>query len=80
MVSVNPVYYSIIDHAHSLWVSCPSAGTSDRAVDAQALCASQVDLIGVVMVALLLYVTNLVISLFRIFEKVKIRQGWGHKR
>ncbi|KAF8501897.1 hypothetical protein JB92DRAFT_2975140 [Gautieria morchelliformis] len=54
--------------------------TSDRGLDARALCASQVDLTGVVMVALLLYVTNLVISLFRIFEKVKIRQGWGHKR
>lgn len=41
------------------------------------LCDYQRTLIGVVMVALVFYVTNLVISLFRIFEKVKVGQGWG---
>ena len=55
-----------------------SIATGDVRDDANRLCHYQLDLIGVVMVALLLYVTNLVISLFRIFEKVKVHQGWGY--
>jgi hypothetical protein len=58
----------------------PFVATGDVRDDSNQLCSYQLDLIGVVMVALLLYVTNLVISLFRIFEKVKVHQGWGYGR
>ncbi|KAF8591889.1 hypothetical protein K439DRAFT_1325302, partial [Ramaria rubella] len=61
-------------------VTNPFGNNGDLEKDAHTLCAYQVDLIAVVMVTLLLYITNLVISLFRIFEKVKVHQGWGYTR
>lgn len=41
------------------------------------LCAKQRDLISLVFVGLVFYCGNLVISLFRIFEKVKYHRGQG---
>ena len=69
-----PLCYSVIAHNSSFFTSAAAGGA---ARDTHLLCAHQRDLISVVVVALLLYVTNLVISLFRIFEKLKVHQGLG---
>ncbi|KIJ45287.1 hypothetical protein M422DRAFT_67409 [Sphaerobolus stellatus SS14] len=45
---------------------------------ADRICDYQRTLAGVAMVSLVFYVTNLVISLYRIFQKVKVHQGWGY--
>lgn len=70
-------------HSAVRWYSdLPPVSTTDGDLleDANTLCNSQRALIGVVGGSLVLYCINLVISLFRIIEKVKVRQGWGYAR
>ncbi|KAF8516208.1 hypothetical protein BU17DRAFT_93035 [Hysterangium stoloniferum] len=68
-------WYSELPPVPYLFGQNPSPETTQIA---DRICDYQRNLIGVVMVALVFYITNLIISLFRIFEKVKVRQGWGH--